>query len=55
MLDVLSALAALATVGTFLLELFDRIRNGKRARPMTGRKDRRRRRRKKGPKLHLRP
>ena len=48
MLDVLSALAALATVGTFLLELFDRIRNGKRARPMTSRKDKRRRRRKKG-------
>ena len=55
MLDVLNALAALATVGTFLSELFDRIRIGKRARPMTGRKDRRRRRRKKGPNLHLRP
>ena len=55
MLDVLNALAALATVGTFLSELFDRIRIGKRARPMTGRKAKRRRRRKKGPKLHLRP
>ena len=31
MLDVLSALAALATVGTFLSEFFDRIRIGKRA------------------------
>ncbi len=55
MLDVLSALAALATVGTFLLEIFDRIRIGKRARPMTGRKAKRRKRCKKGPKVQLRP
>ena len=55
MLDVLTALAALATVGMFLLELSDRFEIRRRARPMTGRKDKRRKRRKKGPKRQLRP
>ena len=46
MLDVLSALAALATLGMFLLEFSDRFEIRRRARPVSGRKVKRRRRRK---------
>lgn len=38
MLEVLTALAALATTGMFLLEFSDRFEIRQRARPVTGRK-----------------